>query len=313
MNKNKIYYWANNLNKNSGEGILANNFIELIKKNKRNIVLQKINNLKYKENIFSNYLLPYLGVLKIIFYHFRGFKTCYINYLPLWNFIIFLLLPKKTILGPITGNTLRKSTFFNICEKLSIFILKKKKKKLLFSHDRYKNFFGKKNMFYNFVFYGFKFKKKKLIKFDFIFYYRLKQSKGNRFIIELINLLSRKFKCLVIGEKLNDQFKKKKNILNYSKVSREFAKQLISQTKFTIATKENLFSYFVVDSLSFKNKIFYNKKFWIDKKFKQNLLYPICFDNLAQSYNLILKYYRKDIKKRYFKYKKVEFNKYLQK
>ena len=35
-------------------------------------------------------------------------KTCYINYLPLWNFIIFIILPKNTILGPITGTIVKR-------------------------------------------------------------------------------------------------------------------------------------------------------------------------------------------------------------
>ena len=34
--------------------------------------------------------------------------TLVINFLPLWNFFCFSLLPKKTILGPITGTTLIK-------------------------------------------------------------------------------------------------------------------------------------------------------------------------------------------------------------
>ena len=32
----------------------------------------------------------------------RGFRTVYINYLPLWNTPIFLFCPPKTIFGPIT-------------------------------------------------------------------------------------------------------------------------------------------------------------------------------------------------------------------
>ena len=37
----------------------------------------------------------------------KGNKICYINYLPIWNFLIFVVLPKKTILGPITGIDLK--------------------------------------------------------------------------------------------------------------------------------------------------------------------------------------------------------------
>ena len=30
--KNKIYYWANSISNNDGEGILANNYLTLLKK-----------------------------------------------------------------------------------------------------------------------------------------------------------------------------------------------------------------------------------------------------------------------------------------
>ena len=33
----------------------------------------------------------------------KGNKTCYVNYLPMWNFLVFLILPPSTLLGPITG------------------------------------------------------------------------------------------------------------------------------------------------------------------------------------------------------------------
>ena len=35
----------------------------------------------------------------------RGRKVIYVNFLPLWNFLIFLLLPPGSILGLITGTT----------------------------------------------------------------------------------------------------------------------------------------------------------------------------------------------------------------
>ena len=33
---------------------------------------------------------------------------CYVNFLPLWNFFLFMFLPKQTILGPITGSVYKK-------------------------------------------------------------------------------------------------------------------------------------------------------------------------------------------------------------
>ena len=52
------------------------------------------------------YILPILGILNCWKYFFKkGKNICYLNYLPLWNSLIFLLLPPKTILGPITGGS----------------------------------------------------------------------------------------------------------------------------------------------------------------------------------------------------------------
>ena len=38
-------------------------------------------------------------------------RVCYINYLPMWNFLIFLIMPPKTIMGPITGGSLKNNDF----------------------------------------------------------------------------------------------------------------------------------------------------------------------------------------------------------
>ena len=98
----KIYYWANNIKSNSGEGILALNFLSLLKKKYKNYSFTNLNTFHQKENFFYNYILPFFGVLKLWLYHIKGNKICYINYLPVWNFLLFLTLPKQTILGPIT-------------------------------------------------------------------------------------------------------------------------------------------------------------------------------------------------------------------
>ena len=39
---------------------------------------------------------------------------CYVNYLPLWNFLLFVFLPPNTLLGPITGGSLyNKNSLIN--------------------------------------------------------------------------------------------------------------------------------------------------------------------------------------------------------
>ena len=160
MKKNlskKIYYWANNTEKNSGEGILANKFLKLLSENFKNYKFINLNNFNKNNNFIYNYLLPFWGILKIWKYYLNGNKVSYINYLPIWNIFIFLLLPKKTILGPITGTNTKKNLVYNFLKLVGIYILKKSNSKLLFSHDQFKKYFpNKKKIFFNFLFYEFK-------------------------------------------------------------------------------------------------------------------------------------------------------------
>ena len=60
-----------------------------------------------RPKIFFNhkYILPFIGILYCWVYFFRCKKVIY-KYLLYWNFLIFLLLPPKTIIGPITGGAL---------------------------------------------------------------------------------------------------------------------------------------------------------------------------------------------------------------
>ena len=111
LNKDGIYVWACDFSKSRGEGLLGRNFIyNCSQHTSKNFYINglaysysKKQNIKIKTNLIHNYLYPFLGVIKIWYQHLSKKKTIYLNYLPLWNFLIFLLLPKKTLLGPITG------------------------------------------------------------------------------------------------------------------------------------------------------------------------------------------------------------------
>ena len=99
--KKKIYCWACDYSAKTGEGNLAKLFIKERIKNSKIFCPQK----NYNEFSIINlkYLSPIFGIL-FCWYHFLKKKNvAYINYLPLWNSIIFLLLPPKTLIGPITG------------------------------------------------------------------------------------------------------------------------------------------------------------------------------------------------------------------
>ena len=113
--KKKIYIWCSDRNKNSGEGILANKFINDLRKINSNYTYRikspKNNKFNFLRKIlginFERLIVPISGVIYLWFVYLfkKNKKLCYVNYLPLWNFIIFLLLPPKTILGPVTGGS----------------------------------------------------------------------------------------------------------------------------------------------------------------------------------------------------------------
>ena len=289
LKKNKIFYWANSELKNDGEGILANNFLFFLKRNLKNSSLIPINKfkLKNKQSIFAKYILPFYGVILLWGYYLKNKKISYINYLPAWNFLLILLLPPRTIIGPVTGSINRKNWNFllSIFSYIGIKFLLIKYKKIIFSHDFFKIFISKKkikNCFFNFLLFNFKKKinyKKK--KYDFIFYLRKHSNKGNQFFIDLIKILSEKnYKICVIGQKLNT----KKNVIYKGTVTRKKSLYLISVSKYSLASIENLFSFFVLDCLSNNLKVLYNKNFKIDKNLiKTNLLIPIDFYNLKKT------------------------------
>ena len=299
----KIYFWACDISKNSGEGILANLFLKKYINNKKGSYFVNINskNKNQKKNNFSinkkrfsavyhKYFFPYVGVLNLWLKFFQSKKVCYINYLPLWNFLIFFLLPPNTILGPITGTAyrLKYSYIFNFLEKISITIIKIRYKKAIFSNNfyKYKYSLDKKNFITNFILSDFDYKKiNKKKRYDFIIYYRKNSKLQKNYIVKIIYELRKyKYSFATIGDKINITGNK-----NFGYVSRQRAKKIISECKFAISNPENLYSFFVQDCLSSNLIVFYNIFF---KKFNstnaKNLI-PITFENIKKDINIILK------------------------
>lgn len=286
-----IYYWASDICKSSGEGILARSFIKKLKfYNKNYKIINLCKNSKFQKknlkqncsNFFHKYIFPIYGVYILWKYHLNKKNTCYINYLPLWNVLIFLLLPRKTILGPITGSyPLKKwSIKLNFIYKVSSIILNAKYNKLLFATNFFKKYFNKnKRCYYNFIISSIKIFKIKKKRYDFVFYYRKHYNKGNYFLGKIISYLAKKkYKIAIIGDKIyhadNDY------IYYYGYVNRNLAINIISKSKYSILSKENLFSYFMQDCLSKQLTIFYNKEY---SKFISAInknIYPKNYNNL---------------------------------
>ena len=169
MNKKKIYFWACDFSENSGEGKLAKLFIKDISR-KYNCIKIKKNNINILKRIVDyKYMSPFYGIIMCWLNYLKNRRVAYINYLPLWNFLIFLFLPPKTIIGPITGGAnyknnynLVRSVIFPLLFKVSELFIIIRKYNLVFSTDLLKKYLFKftinKSKF-NFVIE--KFKKKK--------------------------------------------------------------------------------------------------------------------------------------------------------
>ena len=307
MSNNKIIFWASDFSDTSGEGKLARLFISKLKKFNKNDKITLVQSVFIKNNkninklFFSSwihkYFGPIYGIIKLWFFFLQGWKTCYVNYLPLWNFIIFLFLPPKTILGPITGSILKEENVFlkKILEQISIIIIKVRFKNLLFSNNFYQKIF--KQSTHNFILADFiiaKIKKKK--KYDFIFYIRNEFYKKNIFFQILIkNLLKLNFKIATIGDKIQTD-----NIVNFGYCDNKKAIRIISLCRYAIGNKENLYSFFVQDCLKHNLTVFYNREFAKFESFKFNNFHPIVFNDHKVALRQILRKIKKKTKTNYF-------------
>ncbi len=302
----KIYYWACDISKNSGEGILANSFISNSSKELKAYTFINLNfknkfqkkdkysqNNKIYNSIYHKYVFPLIGILKLWNLFFKKKKVCYINYLPLWNFLLFLLLPPNTILGPITGTVRRKNflfLFFDLMEIISLLIIKYRFNELYFSHNFYFFKYNLENNNYhkNYILKDFRFKKrKKLKKFDFIIYFRNHSYKHKKYFEEIIKKLNKKnYKFAIIGDNINIKGNK-----NFGYVSRKKAQSIISSSKFAIANPENLYSYFVQDCLSAHLIVFYNfdlkKYITFGKKYLVSIKFRSVLSDFKTMYNFV--------------------------
>lgn len=277
-----IFVWSSDYEDFRGEGVLARKFVSTFFFNS-NLVLKILSNngsyflfkKKYfsikKKNIKNNYYYKYIylyyGILLIWYYHLKGKKVCYLNYLPLWNFFIFFLLPRSTILGPITGATFHKNIYsinsfirkliLPIFFKISNYLIFKKFNKIIFSTDNLKKYIKKKNYKFcrfNFSTLLYEKRKKKIKKIDFLFYYRQHIMKSNLFHENIIKYLAdNNYDIVVVGDKFIYP-----NVKNYINLPRKNLLNILDKVKYTLASDENFYNLFSIDCLSCHVKIFAN-------------------------------------------------------
>ena len=267
MTKKKITFWACDYSDKTGEGNLARKFIFQNYKGKK-IQIKTINS----KNIFKHkYLIPFIGIINCWKYFLKNHNVGYLNYLPLWNFLIFFLLPPKTSLGPITGGALYskknkmnyfiRNFFFPIFYKLSEFIINIRfEKKIIFSTDLLKKYLSKKTIKkseFNFVLKNMKFKKKKTKDIDLLIYHKIHDNKSLFFDYDLISYLTKhNLRIIIIGDRLNINGVKNLGYLNQKKLS-----ILQSRSKYSLCSGENIYSLFVLECITNHVKILINKDY----------------------------------------------------
>ena len=298
MRKKNIFAWACDFSSFRGEGILARNFAKDLSNIKKVNIFVKTpdntylvssgvikKNKKYEKkiinfNLIENYYWPIIGILYLLIKYFKSKKILYLNFMPLWNFLLFYFLPPKTLIGPITGFLPKKKIenfsgliriilvpFFYRLSMLIIFI---RFKILLFSTDLLKNLFLQKDHFklnFNYLLFSSLKKKRKIVKnkkIDLLIYNRNYSVKEHFKLNNLIKYLLKKgYKVSCVGDRIVNI----KGLKNYGIVSREKVKKLLKITNLIISSPENPYSLFTIDAINMGTKVLF------DKKYKKKLLF----------------------------------------
>ena len=285
MNKT-INCWVCDNSYNTGEGRLALFFLQDLKKKYK---IKQIKQ-KYKNAVINHrYISPFVGIFYCWIYYLKNKKICYVNYLPLWNFIIFLLLPPKTIIGPITGGAqfidesfFVRSYLFPIFYKISEIIINIRNYNIIFATELLKKYLSKKTKkesIFNYIVKKFNYKNKIQKKnIDFIIYYRAHKNKKSLFPYKFIhNLIGAKFKIIIIGDKL-----KCKDVINYGNISNYNLSKLQAKAKYTIASTENIYGLFTLECITHNIKIIINKSNKSKIRFYKNSFLKIDFKNTKE-------------------------------
>jgi hypothetical protein len=340
-----LYCWACDFSSNRGEGILARHYIISLSRIKKKKIFVKTpyadyyifngilkknktetkNQHKLNFNFFEDYFYPFIGIFYLWINYLKRRGICYLNFLPLWNIFLFLFLPPKTHLGPITGFIFKRKiigfSFFlrkylnNFLFKVSLIFLFLRQNKIYFSTDLLKSLINKKyknKVFFNYLLNLMNIKKNiKKKNIDFLIYNRNYSVKNNLLRDKLLKILSKiNLKISVIGDHLLF-----KDVKNLGFVSREKANSLLKRTKFIINSGENPYNIFTIDAFNNHSNIIYEKKFFNKVQFfDQKKIFFLSFNDeneikkilrkkppFTLKASLLTKNY-KNIKNEYFNY-----------
>ena len=323
LNTKDIFVWCSELSLNSGEGILALQFIKDLKKNFNNKIIVRtpyeiihnfdnkkiLDNNHYNHIKKSRYFYTFVGLIYCWNYFLKKKKCCYINYLPLWNSLLFILLPPNTILGPITGgakfnkrskiNYIIRKYFFEIFYKISLLFIFIRTKKLIFSTNLLKKNLKKhdmKHFHFNYchkLLKDFKIKKKNI---DILLYNR---SHPNKFVsnLKLVkHLLDQNKNIHTIGENIALE-----GITNHGYINNDQVKILLERTKFIINSSENFFTMFLIEAISNKARILCNSTYKNMINKYDNKIFVDIKSNKIKNFNFNSKINIKEFKNLYIK------------
>ena len=252
------------------------------------------NKARLNLSFFENYLYPIYGIIYLWINYFKRRGICYLNFLPLWNTFLFILLPPNTHLGPITGFIYKQKVFninsffrkyiLSILFKININILYKRQNIIYFSTDLLKPLIKKK--FRNKVYFNYllqlvsikKYNQKKNI--DLLIYNRNYSVKNNFLRNKLLqSIINFKLKIIVVGDYLSEN-----KIKNLGFVSRKKISSLLEKTKFIINTGENPYNIFTIDAFNNNVNIIYEDIF-LDKIkfFSKNKLNFLDFKDIIKN------------------------------
>jgi hypothetical protein len=256
----KYYCWACDFSNKTGEGNLARLFIKKIIL-QRNFKIFTVNNIKI---LGHKYCSPFIGILFCWYFFIKRRKIVYLNYLPLWNCLLFIFLPPGTILGPITGGAYYKKQFFlrkfcfPIAYKISEIFLNFRNIKIYFSTELLKKYLAKSTINksdFNFIFNYYQKKNFYKKEIDFLIYYRIHKNKEKFFPYDLIKkLISLNFKIHIVGDYL-----KNSSVFNHGYIDNQKIQKLLSKTYFSIASYENLYGLFTIECFNNNVKLIIEK------------------------------------------------------
>lgn len=280
MNKKNFFLWACDYDDNTGEGKLARLYVNYYFKYDTTEIFTPFKIFINNPLMQYRYISPFLGIVFCWIAYLKKKKTVYINYLPFWNFLIFLLLPPKTIIGPITGGAKYKNSkirkfLFPFFYKISEIIIYFRYENIIFATDLLKKYLSDiflRKAYFNFILRVLINKKTNLIKkeIDFLIYYRNHPNKKKFFPFNFIKkIIAMNYNVYVFGDKLFIN-----RVKNLGKISNKKVNKLLAKTHYSISSGENDLSIFTLECINNKVKILTDSKFIIKhNQLKNNFIY----------------------------------------